>query len=114
MSVQPTQTLRCGDAWTFSATLQNNDGSTPNLAGCSIIFKIDTLDLTENVLTLSLGMGVTVTNQTNAVVQFEPTMEQTADIAPGTYYYTLQVLFPDGVTAYTYVEGMIVALPAMV
>lgn len=114
MSVQPTQTLRCGDAWIFNGQCQNPDGSIPNLTGCTVIFKLDTLDFLTNVLTLTNGLGTSITSATGGQIQWGPTKTQTAAISPATYYYTVQVIFPDGVTAYTYFEGEIVAAPAPV
>jgi len=109
--IHPPQTLRCGDTWEFSGPLTDNSGNPLTLAGATLTWKIDSLDQSENFLTVVSGFGITVTNFTTATIQYLATATQTAAIPPGTYYDTMHVLLADGVTGFTVIEGIINASP---
>lgn len=100
---------RAGDTWEFTGPLNDNSGNPLPLTGATITWKLDSLDLTTNYLTLTLGFGITVTDLTTATVQYGPTEAQTAGLIPGTYYDTLSVTLSSGNGGgkFTCIEGLI-------
>jgi len=105
---------RCGDAWEFTGPLNDNSGNPLPLTGATITWKLDSLDLATNYLTLTLGFGITVTDTATATVEYGPTAAQTAGLIPGTYYDTLSVTLSsgNGGGTFTCIEGLINVAPA--
>lgn len=105
--------FRCGDNWSFTGPLNDASGNPLPLTNAqSITWHLNSLDGKTNYLTLSLGGGVQVTNETTATVLYGPSAAQTTPLVPGTYYDALKVVLQDG-EAYTLVEGLINALPPL-
>lgn len=113
MAVIGPLTLRCGDSWSFDGPLNDNNGNPLTLAGATITWTLDSLDFSTNYCTLTVGQGITITNQSTATVSYGPTPTQTAAVPPGTYYQMLRVLLAAG-EEYTEIEGIIVATPGPV
>lgn len=84
-----------GDTWTIEGTLLD-DGGMPLTTISEITWALDTVDGRKNLLTLSLGTGITVSDPAKAEIWIEITPEQSALIPPGHFYDWLQVKLSSG------------------
>ena len=95
----------CGDTWPIAGTLLGPKGE-PLTTISEMTWKLDTVDGRKNLLTLSLGHGVAISEPNTAGMWLEATPEQTALIKPGSYYGWLRVTLSSG-RVYTEWTGVI-------
>lgn len=100
----------CGDTWALNGLLQDANGAALNLIGATMTWKIDNVLGGSNILTLSLGAGITVTDVPTASILVKATPVQTLAIPPGTYQDWLRITLADG-TVFTEWTGIIRAAP---
>lgn len=92
----PLQTLVAGDTWPFVGNITDATGAAldPTLAS-SVTWKLDDPLTTKNYLTLTLGNGITIGTVAGWPVPsviITATYLQTANIAPGVYQHSLQMV----------------------
>lgn len=102
------ETFVCGDNWQLTGPLQDASGNPLNLTGATIQWKLDSLDGTQNILTLDNAEtgGITVITPSAATVLVNVLKTQSAAVAAGTYKDWLRVTLSDG-TVFTEWTGII-------
>jgi len=96
MTVHDPISLLCGDTWEFLGPMNDSSGNPLNLAGASITWKLDKPDNSQNMLTLSLGSGIAITDLPSATILVTVTPTQTLAIAPSSYLDAIIVTLATG------------------
>lgn len=96
----------CGDTWEINGTIEDEDGVPMSLAGVALSWKLDTVDGATNLLELTTGAGIEVTDVSSGGILITVTKEVSATVAPGIYYDWLRIVLTDN-TAYTEWNGVI-------
>ena len=88
----------------FTVTWTDSNGAAINLTGYTIQLAVSNQVSNANLLTLSIGSGVTVTTPSTGVAQFRITGTQTTALGVGTYYYGIKATSSSGI-AYDWLDG---------
>ena len=111
--IHPTMTMRCGDDWFFIGPINDSNGNPLPLTGSTITWKLDSLDMTTNLITGTITSGlIVITNYNTATIEYGPLAAVTATIPPGSYYDTVYVALAGGAWSGTVIEGQINATPS--
>jgi hypothetical protein len=96
MTVHDPITVLCGTNWEFSGPLQDARGDPLNLSGASIVWKLDSVDGSTRIVTLSLNSGIQIVSAPTSTILVKAPASQTAGIAAGTYRDWLIVTLASG------------------
>lgn len=98
----------CGDSWVITGVLDDDDDHPLDLTGASIDWKLSSYDGLTDVISLSLGSGITVVDGPTATVKIEAPPEQTITILPDTYIDSITVTLANN-QVFTEWVGVIIA-----
>jgi hypothetical protein len=97
----------------FTVTWTDSNGAAINLTGYTIQLAVSNQVSNANLLTLSIGSGVTVTTPSTGVAQFRITGAQTTALGVGTYYYGIKATSSGGIN-YDWLDGNLTIAQARV
>jgi hypothetical protein len=97
----------------FTVTWTDSTGAAINLTGYTIQLALSNQVTNTNLLTLSIGSGVTVTTPSTGVAQFRITGAQTTALGVGTYYYGIKATSSGGIN-YDWLDGNLTIAQARV
>ena len=97
----------------FTVTWTDSTGAAINLTGYTIQLAVSNQVTNTNLLTLSIGSGVTVTTPSTGVAQFRITGAQTTALGVGTYYYGIKATSSGGIN-YDWLDGNLTIAQARV
>lgn len=110
MAVSYNVTIDQGATWYLNVEYDNPNGTPVNLTGYTAALQLRSLpESATAVLSLSTGLGITITGATG-LVAISATATQTRAIDEGTYYYDLEITSPAGVVT-RLVQGQAVVTP---
>jgi hypothetical protein len=88
--------LVAGRDWEFSGPLTDADCNPLPLTGAQIVWRLDSLDGTQNFLKISLNAGITITNMACSEIQVAAAAAITAAVPAGPYRDWLTVTLQSG------------------
>ena len=97
----------------FTVTWTDSTGTAINLTGYTIQLAVSNQVTLANLLTLSIGSGVTVATPSNGIAQFRITGTQTTALGVGTYYYGIKATSSGGIS-YDWLDGSLTIAQARV
>ena len=97
----------------FTVTWTDSTGAAINLTGYTIQLAVSNQVTNTNLLTLSIGSGVTVTTPSTGVASFRITGAQTTALGVGTYYYGIKATSSGGIN-YDWLDGNLTIAQARV
>ena len=97
----------------FTVTWTDSNAAAINLTGYTIQLAVSNQVTLANLLTLSIGSGVTVATPSNGIAQFRITGTQTTALGVGTYYYGIKATSSGGIN-YDWLDGNLTIAQARV
>lgn len=82
--------------WELGGPLLDSDCNPLPLTGAALVWKLDSLDGAANVITLTLGSGISILNLAAATILVNVPAAQTRSISAGVYRDWLTVTLADG------------------
>lgn len=83
-------------SWEFGGPLLDFNGDPLPLTNAAIVWKLDSLDGGTNLLTLTLGAGITIVDLPSATILVDAAAAQTTSVPPGVYRDWLTATLSDG------------------
>jgi hypothetical protein len=97
----------------FTTTNTDANGAAINITGYTISLAISNQVTNANILTITVGSGITLTTPAAGLATYRITATQTTAIPVGTYYYGIKAISPANI-AYDWADGFITISQARV